>query len=168
MALKQLVTLAVILVAQAGTAHSASSLRGELEQRYAVMMTAIESKDEAAIRSILADGFVNVDVDGNALNEAQMIKRLPAIPNDPNRQLQITILSVHGDKRAAIVKQRSVTTTKVNDSDGSQKAAKVSAVSKDNWVNENGSWRLLRTVMLAVDGTVDGKAVVHKRNPTPR
>lgn len=168
MALKHLVTLAAILVAQAATAHPASSLRGQLEQRYAAMKTAVENKDETAIRSILADGFVDVDVDGKVSNEAQTIKRLPALPNDPNHQSQITILSVRGDEHAAIVKQSSVTTTKVKDSDGSEKAARLSATSMDNWVNENGSWRLLRTVMLALDGTVDGKIVVHKSNPAAR
>jgi hypothetical protein len=168
MALKQLVTSAAIVIAQAAIAHSASGLRAGLEQRYAVMKIAIESKDETVIRSILADGFVNVDVDGNVLNEAQMIKRRPAIPNDPNRQSRIIILSVRGDEHAAIVKQTSVTTTKIKDSDGSEKTARVSAVSKDDWVNEDGSWRLLRTVMLAVDGTVDGKTVVHKNNLTAR
>jgi hypothetical protein len=168
MGCKQVVTLAAMLIAQAVSAQSPSNLRSQLEGRYAAMRSAIESKDEAAIHSILADGVVNVDVDGNALNEAQMMKRLPDLPNDAVRQSHVTILSVRGDERAAVVKQRSVTSRNVKDSDGSEKRAVVSAVSRDNWLNENGSWRLARTVTLTLDARVDGKTLVHKRNPTAK
>jgi ketosteroid isomerase-like protein len=166
MALKHLLTLAVVLVAQVASAESASSLRGQLERRYAVLKTAFQSKDEAAIRSVLADGFVDVDVTGKSHNAAEMMKGLLAIPDDPNRELQITILSVSGDGRTAVVKQRSDTTTKLKDTDASEKPARASAFSTDNWVSNNGSWRLARTVMTRVDGTIDGKLIVHKRNPT--
>ena len=168
MAFKQLLTLAAVLIAQAGDAQSNSILRHQLEDRYADLMTALESKDEAAVRSLLAEGFVGVDVSGESPNVAQMMKGLLAFPNDANRQWKVTILSVRGDERAAVVKQRYDMTTKLKDTDGSEKPAAVLTLSTDNWVNENGSWRLARTVMHQLDATVDGKTVVHKTNSTTK
>lgn len=166
MAFKQLATLAA-LIALTGNAESGSGPRYHFENRYAALKVAIESKDETAIRSVLADGFVSVDIDGKSMDAAQMMKGLQTLPDDPNRQSHTTILSVRGDEHAAVVRQRYDMTTKIKESDGSEHPATISTVSTDNWVNENGSWRVVRTVTNQLDWTVDGKTVAHKMNPLP-
>jgi ketosteroid isomerase-like protein len=163
MALKHFAMFAAALLVQAGTAQSGSSLQRQLEARYTALEAAMESKDEPAIRSVLADGLVAVDVDGKPQDVGQMLKMFLAFPNDPNRRLQTTILSVRGDERTAIVKHRSDMTTKLRDTDGSEKSATTSAVSTDTWLRQNGSWRLARTVMNDFVATVNGKTV-HKTN----
>jgi uncharacterized protein DUF4440 len=167
MAFKQLVTFAAALIALGGNAVSGSVPGYHFEDRYAALKVAMERKDETAIRSVLADGFVSVGIDGKSLDAAQMMKEVLALPNDPNRQSHTTILSVRGDEHAAVVKQRYDMTTKVKDSDGSEKSATISTVSTDNWINVNGSWRVVRTVTNQLDATVDGKSVAHKMNPMP-
>lgn len=167
MAFKQLVTLTAALVALTGNVEPGSGSRYHFEDRYAALKVAIESRDETAIRSVLADGFVSVDIDGKSLNAAQMMKGLQTIPDDPNRQSHTTILSVRGDEHAAVVRRRYEMTTKVKDRDGSEHFATISTVSTDNWVNENGSWRVVRTVTNQLDATVDGKTVAHKMKPMP-
>jgi hypothetical protein len=168
MALQQLLMFGAAFVAQAGSTDSNSSLRANFEGRYAALKAAMASKDEKAIRSLLAAGFVSVDADGKSEDAAHMIKEVLALPADPNRQSQTTILSVKGDERAAVVTQRYDMTKTVQAPDGSEKAIALATISTDKWVNENGSWRIARTATTQLDYTVDGVTVAHKEKATTK
>ena len=166
MALQKLVLLgAVFLSAPAMCQDAGGSLRAELTGRYAAMKTAMASKDEHAIRSLLADGFVSVDVGGDSENATDMIGEVLALPRDPSRQSKTTIVSVTGDGRTAVVKQRFNMTKKVTAPDGTQKSAELSTLSTDEWVKDKGTWRIISTATKQLRYSVDGVILANRTSP---
>jgi hypothetical protein len=155
---------AAFLAAPAAGPASGNVLRGELAARYAAMKTAMANKDEAAIRSLLADGFVSVDVGGKSEDAADMVRDVLALPADPGRHSQTTIVSVKVDGRTALVEQRYEMTRKTTAPDGTEKSTALSTLSTDTWINDHGAWRIARTVTRKLDYTVDGRTIAHREN----
>jgi hypothetical protein len=135
---KLLVVMAVLLSASAAGQDKGSTLRAELTARYADMKLAMANKNESAIRPLLADGFVSVDASGNHEATSDMIKEVLALPPDPTRQSQTTILSLSRAGDVVIVEQRYDMTKKAKAADGTEKSLALSAL------------------------------VLHKVNPTPK
>ncbi len=160
-----LVLTAMLITAPAAAQDDASRLNGELSARYADMKAAMAGKDESAIRSLLAPGFVSVDVGGKSENIADMIKDVVALPPDPSRQSHTTILSVNRAGDTAVVEQRYEMTKKAESVDGTERSVALTTLSKDKWINDKGVWRIARTVTEQLDYSVDGVTVLHRVNP---
>jgi hypothetical protein len=166
MAFEHLWMMVAAFVAQ--DARPSPSLQAKFESRYAAMKTAMGNKDAAALRSMLGPGFMSVDATGKTEDAAHMLKEVLALPADPSRQSRTTILSITGDDHVAVVKQRYEMTKTAIAPDGSEKSVALSTLSTDKWVNQNGSWRIVRTVTNQLDYTVDGVTVAHQVNRTHR
>jgi hypothetical protein len=164
---KFLLVAAAIMVMTACNQHPAS-LRDALEARYAALQTAMSNKDEGAIRALLADGFVSVDVRGNSEGAADVIKEVLALPANPTRHSQTTIVSVQGDDRFANVEQRFQLTQQTAGDDGVAHSVAVTTISRDRWVNDHGTWRIARTATQKFDYAMDGVTVDHRENPAAR
>jgi hypothetical protein len=167
MALRKLLPLVGIMAASGCNQHS-ESLRDVLDSRYAALKTAMSSKDEGAIRGVLADGFVSVDVRGSSEGAADVIKEVLALPANPTRHSQTTIVSVKGDDRSATVEQRFAMTQQATGDDGVAHSVGVSTLSRDRWVNDHGTWRIARTATEKFDYAMDGVTVDHRENPSAR
>jgi ketosteroid isomerase-like protein len=142
----------------AGDAH----LREVLAGRYAAMKSAMAAKDEAAIRALLTNDFVSVDVNGNSQGADAMIKDVLALPPDPSRHSETTIESIRASGNTAVVEQRYHMTKETAAADGTKKAADLKTLSTDTWVDNQGVWRIAKTVTKQIDYVVDGITVAHK------
>ncbi|MEP7131314.1 MAG: nuclear transport factor 2 family protein [Sphingomicrobium sp.] len=155
-------------MAASGCDQHPASLRDALDSRYAALQTAMSSKDEGAIRAVLADGFVSVGVRGNSEGAADVIKEVLALPANPTRHSKTTIVSVKGDDRSATVEQNSAMTQQTAGDDGVAHSVRVSTLSRDRWVNDHGTWRIARTATEKFDYAMDGVTVDHRENSAVR
>ena len=166
--LKLMLLTAALLASSAACQQSDAALRDELAGRYAAMKLAMANKDEKAIRALLADGFVSVDVSGKSEDATGVVGEVLALPTDPNRQSKTTIVSARTDGPTATVEQRYEMTTTKQGPDGDQKSVALSTLSSDTWVQDHGAWRIARTVTKELDYSVDGVTVAHKENPAAK
>jgi Domain of unknown function (DUF4440) len=150
------------LAAQANDAQ----LRPLLESRYAAVKTAMASRNEAAIRALLAPGFVSVDVNGNSKTADQMVKEVAALPQDPNKKSETTLTSVtrNGDF-ATIVQQYHMTTTRTPANASAPETIDLLTTSTDTWRLIDGAWLFERTETNDLQYTINGTVVAHKSRP---
>jgi len=130
------------------------------------MKTAMASRNETAIRALLAPGFVSVDVNGNSATADQMIKEVAAVPQDPNKKSETTLTSVtrNGDF-ATVVQQHHMTTTRAPANSSAPDIIDLLTTSTDTWRLINGAWLIERTETNDLQYTMNGKVVAHKSRP---
>src|ERR1700690_665484 len=87
-------------------ATSDASLRPVFEGRYAAMKSAMAARDGKAISELLAPDFVSEDASGQKDNADSMIQGLVALPKDPLKVSNTTILSIKVNGDGALVDQR--------------------------------------------------------------
>ena len=167
MNIKYLLTISVsaFLSFSAGTLANAADqndLEKQFQPLYANLKSAMADHDSNAISALLAPEFVSVDVDGNTTSAKQMIEEISALPKDPNKKSETTVLSVKVESDIAHVEQKyHMTTTKLG-SDGTNEQRELTAVSMDDWKRIEQGWNLLKTETTAIDYMINGKLVVHK------
>jgi hypothetical protein len=160
----RIAAMLVFLFASAVAAETSDSqLRQLFESRYAAMKAAMASRDEAALRALLAPGFVSIDVDGNSESADQMVKQVAALPQDPNKKSEttITLITTTGDV-TTVVQQYHMTTTRTSVNASAPQAVDVLATSTDTWRLLGGAWLIERTETNELQLTVNGNVVVHK------
>jgi uncharacterized protein DUF4440 len=162
-------TVATIVLLFASTLAAQTNdaqLRLLLESRYATMKTAMASRNEAAIRALLAPGFVSVDVNGNSKTVDQMIKEIAALPQDPKKKSETTLTSVtRNDDFAIVVQQYHMTTTRTPVNGSAPETIDLLTTSTDTWRLINGAWLIERTETNDLQYTINGTVVVHKSRP---
>lgn len=122
----------------------------------------MHSRDRAAIRAILANGFESVDVQGKATDADTMIEQALAVPDDPNRKAQTTVLAVRIEGSDAFVKQHySMTTTRTGPG-AIAHVVELDTFSDDVWTKSNSAWVLKQTTTLTVSLKRDGQVVWNK------
>lgn len=126
------------------------------------MKAAMGARDSKAVAALLAPTFVSIDVSGQSENAAQMIQEVAALPKDPNKVSTTTLLSVKPDSNSAVVEQRYDMKTTKTGPDGTKRNIELVTLSRDTWVNSNGTWFMEKTETEQLDYYVDGKRVAHK------
>jgi len=139
-----------------------NKLRSILEGRYAAMKSAMANRDAKEVAALLAPDFVSVDVSGSEKGAGQMIESLKAVPADPDKVSNTTLLSVESRAGKAVVKQRYEMKTVKVAGDGAKHQIELTTLSTDVWVSDNGTWLIQRTATDQMDYFVDGKPLVHK------
>jgi hypothetical protein len=141
-------------------------LKMVLESRYAAMKVAMGDRDAAAIRSLLAPGFVSVDVNGATVNADQMVTEIAALPKDPNKKSETTLTSVTRDgDTATVAQQYHMTTTRTRPNEPAPAQIDLLTTSTDTWRLVKGTWLLERTETIDLQYTVNGQVVAHKSRP---
>jgi ketosteroid isomerase-like protein len=149
-------------VAEMGDAQ----LREVLQQRYAAMKSAMATRDAKAIAALLAPDFESVDVNGKTETADQMVQQVVALPQDPDKTSDTTIVSVaRSGTKATVVQRYHMTTTKTGPAAADSHTIDLLATSTDTWLDANGVWLLQRTVTDQLDYSIDGKVVAHKERP---
>jgi len=139
-----------------------NELRPILEGRYAAMKSAMANRDAKAIATLLAPDFVSIDVSGKETTGDQMIESLKALPVNPNRVSNTTLLSIEPSGNKAVVKQRYNIKTVRAATDGAKQEVELTTLSTDVWILKGEIWVLQRTVTDQMDALVDGKPMVHR------
>jgi Domain of unknown function (DUF4440) len=137
-------------------------LRPILEGRYAAMKSAMANRDAKQIATLLAPGFVSIDVSGKETTGDQMIESLKALPVNPDRVSNTTLLSIESSGDKAVVKQRYNMKTVRAGADGAKQEVELATLSTDVWILSRGTWVLQQTVTDQMDAVVDGKPIVHR------
>jgi len=143
-------------------AWSQPDLKATLDARYAAMKAAMAAHDHAALSALLAPGFTSIDVSGNVETANNMIADVDALKPDPNKTSVTTLLSVKASGDKAMVDQRYEMHTVKAGANGASQRIELVTLSADMWVNQDGGWRLGRTVTKELSYSVDGKVVAHK------
>jgi ketosteroid isomerase-like protein len=156
-----------LIIAGAGRISAADTVAGPLqsviEGRYAAMKTAMADRDAKAVASFLAPDFLSEDLSGKTETASQMIEQLGAMPKDPGRVSDTTVLSVQVAGDIATVEQRyHMTTTKVGPDGATKQAVELVTLSTDTWIKSGEAWLLRRTVTKQVDYKIDGRLIAHK------
>jgi Domain of unknown function (DUF4440) len=139
-----------------------SSLRSILETQYAVMKSAMTAKDEQGIRALLSPDFVSTDVSGKQEGAAQMILEVKTLPADPQRVSATRLEKITETIDGAQIEQRYEVKTKKSSPDGTLHDIELITLSTDNWINDNGAWRLRSTTTHQMDFFVDDRNVLHR------
>ncbi len=159
--------LAIALLVMTGLATGAAAatdgdLKPVLQARYATMKAAMAAHDGKAISALLAPDFVSVEVSGQTVTGAQMISGVAALPPDPNKVSQTTLLSVTANGNTATVDQRYDMKTVKTGTDGVTKNIELVTLSTDTWIKSGGAWLIQRSVTKQIDYFVNGISVAHK------
>jgi len=141
---------------------SDESLKVALQARYDAMKSAMAAHDEAAVASILAQGFTSVDVLGQVEGGPQMIAEVNALKPDPNRVSKTTLLTVAPAPGKVTVEQRYDMKTTKTGADGVAHKIELITLSTDTWVTSAGVWLMERTVTNELSYFNDGNLVAHK------
>ncbi len=148
-----------------GQANSDDPLRPVSEGRYAAMKLAMAAHDGKAISEILAPDFISEDASGQRENADTMIQEVLALPKDPLKVSNTTILAIKVNAESATVDQRyDMKTTKAGP-DGNKRDVELVAVSTDTWIKSKDTWLLQRTVTNQMDYSANGKLLIHKVHP---
>jgi hypothetical protein len=94
-----------------------------------------------------------------------MIQGVIALPKDPLKVSNTTILSVKVNEASATVDQRYDMKTTKTGPDGDKRDVELISVSTDTWIKSQDAWLLQRTVTNQMDYSVNGKLLVHKVHP---
>ncbi len=148
-----------------GQANSDDPSRPVFEGRYAAMKSAMAARDAKAISEILAPDFISEDASGQKENADTMIQGVLALPKDPLKVSNTTILSIKVNAESATVDQRyDMKTTKAGP-DGNKRDVELITVSTDTWIKSKDTWLLQRTVTNQMDYSANGKLLIHKVHP---
>ncbi len=148
-----------------GQTNGDDSLRPVFEGRYAAMKAAMAARDGKAISEILAPDFISEDASGQKESADTMIQQVLALPKDPLKVSNTTILSIKASADSANVDQRyDMKTTKAGP-DGNKRDVELITVSTDTWIKSKDTWLLQRTVTSQMDYSANGKLLVHKVHP---
>src|SRR5258708_27181740 len=154
-----LICFSVILGIAAAQAAD-NKLRTVLAGRYAAMKSAMSNLDAKEVAALIAPNFVSIDVSGDEKTGDQMIESVKALPVDPNKVSNTTLLSIESSGNKAVVKQRyDMKTVKVA-ADGAKHQVELTTLSTDVWILTRATWLMQRTVTDQMDYFVDDKPVV--------
>ena len=132
------------------------------------MKSAMANRDAKEVAALLAPNFVSIDVSGDEKTGDQMIESVKALPVNPNRVSNTTLVSIESSGNKAVVKQRYDMKTVRVAADGAKQEVELTTLSTDVWILTHGTWFLQQTVTDQMDALVDGKSMVHKvRNSDP-
>ncbi len=132
------------------------------------MKSAMANRDAKEVAALLAANFVSIDVSGDEKTGDQMIESVKALPVNPNRISNTTLVSIESSGNKAVVKQRYDMKTVRVAADGAKQEVELTTLSTDVWILTRGTWFLQQTVTDQMDALVDGKSMVHKvRNSDP-
>lgn len=148
-----------------GQANTGDPLRPVFEGRYAAMKSAMAARDGKAISAILASDFVSEDASGQKENADTMIQEVLALPKDPLKVSNTTILTIKVNDESASVDQRYDMKTTKTGSDGTKRDVELITVSTDTWIKPKDTWLLQRTVTNQMDYSANGKLLIHKVHP---
>ncbi len=126
------------------------------------MKSAMANRDAKEVAALLAPNFVSIDVSGDEKTGDQMIESVKALPVNPNRVSNTTLVSIESSGNKAVVKQRYDMKTVRVAADGAKQEVELTTLSTDVWILTGGTWFLQRTVTDQMDALVDGKSMVHK------
>jgi hypothetical protein len=138
------------------------ALRTILEGRYAAMKSAMANRDAKETATLLAPDFVSIDVSGKETSGAQVIESLKALPVNPDRVSNTTLLSIEPSGNKAVVKQRYNMKTVRALPDGAKQEVELTTLSTDVWILTAGTWVLQQTATDQMDALIDGKPMVHR------
>jgi hypothetical protein len=94
-----------------------------------------------------------------------MIQEVLALPQDPLKVSNTTILSIKVNAESATVDQRyDMKTTKAGP-DGNKRDVELVAVSTDIWIRSKDTWLLQKTVTNQMNYSANGKLLIHKVHP---
>jgi hypothetical protein len=94
-----------------------------------------------------------------------MLQDVVALPKDPLKLTNTTILSIKVHEDSAILNQRYDMKTTKTGPDGSKRDVDLISVSTDTWIKSKDTWLLRKTVTNQMDYFVNGKPLVHKVHP---
>jgi hypothetical protein len=121
----------------------------------------MDSRQEAAISSLLTANFQSVDVQGHVTNEKAMIDELKQTPLDPNRQRVTTVNSAQVEGNSALVVQSYRSSFQTKGTDGAMHQIDLNTRSDDTWIKSGDRWLLQTTSTRAMTVVRDGSVLVN-------
>src|SRR5450755_530956 len=103
-------------------------LRAVFEGRYAAMKSAMAARDGKAVSEILAPDFISEDTSGQTENADTMVQEVVALPKDPLKVSNTTILSIKVNENSATVDQHYDMKTTKTGPDGNKRDVELIAV----------------------------------------
>lgn len=144
--------------------------KSEIEARYEQLRDAMDSREGARIKPLLAPDFVRTDLGNNVMSADELIAGLAKIPVDPDRKSETTLQSVTVDGNTAEVVQEQVASDTREGRDGKVHVFGTKSLSHDTWVQGDGGWLLKATQAQSTAITRDGVTIrtIRKGDPEPQ
>ena len=130
-----------------------------IEARYALLKTALDTREPDQIKPYLTPDFAEIGLDGKKQSADEMIDRLAMIPVDPSRKATLTIESVTEEGDTAQVMSREATSGSREGRDGQTHTFALSRLSNDTWVKSDKGWLLKSTEAEVMTMSRDGQVM---------
>ena len=134
-----------------------STVRAQIEARYAAIIKAELKNDWSALEAILAPDYRSIDIDGTGISRATEIAQGKEQPSDGDEHDKITLLSLKVEGDRAYVEQRLEARFSLTGDDGKRHRYIVVSLSSDIWRRSGTEWVCVQTVTNETGIVVDGK-----------
>jgi Domain of unknown function (DUF4440) len=138
----------------------------EFEARYLAFHKAVVTRNRASLEAMMDPTFVSIELTDKTKNRAQVIDEIVAMPIDPNRMAETTVLAVVVSKHIADVVQRYHLKFEKKDGSGVKHRITMDATSSDQWKQMDGNWILLKSRTDEIELKKDGVRAVYKKRPS--
>lgn len=156
-----LLALALLLTTASPGFARVTTVRGDIEARYAAILTAAKSKHWDDLRNILAPDYRSLDLDGEGISRDTEIAQDKEAPEVGNERSRIEILSLKLDGDRVEVEQAFSSRFTQQGDDGQTHRVMLVALSSDIWRKSDGVWLCVQTVTNQSFITVDGLPASH-------
>jgi hypothetical protein len=113
---------------------------------------------------MLTPDFDGEDVAGKPRSAGKLLEEIGALPEDGNRKLDSTVVSLTLDGATAHVVQRLLVTT-TKSLLGKKLTFELAATSDDTWTQTAGTWRLSKSMTRRMQYSANGSVLSLKTNP---
>ncbi|MDP3908385.1 nuclear transport factor 2 family protein [Novosphingobium sp.] len=131
------------------------------QARYTELRTALQAKDTATARAILAPGYELTDIRGEVQNADAMLERTGRMPGGASPSFATEVLAATVNGPLATVEQKlSAGMTRP----GSDAKMELEVTSTDTWVRQGETWLLWRSKQTEMIVKRDGEVMFSQKN----
>ena len=160
-------TLALLLCAMCLTAYGADdplATPATFAGLYARFNAAMNAKNTNDVSAMLAPGFHGEDVAGKPRGARKLLDEISELPDDANRKVDSTVVSLTLEGASAQVVQRLLVTT-TKSLLGKKLTFELVALSDDTWTQTASGWQLLKSTTRRMEYSANGSVISQKTNP---
>jgi hypothetical protein len=160
-------TLTLVLLTLCASARAAddpAAARATFTGLYAKFNAAMNTRNTTEVGAMLAPGFHGEDVGGKARSAKKLLDEIGALPDDPNRKADSTVVSATLDGETAQVAQRLLVTSSKSVF-GKKILLELVSDSDDTWTRSGSAWKLLKSTTRKMAYSANGSVISEKTNP---
>jgi hypothetical protein len=148
----------------AGAADDPMATSATFTALYARFNAAMNVRNTGEVGAMLAPGFHGEDIAGKPRSSKKLLEEISELPDDANRKVDSSVVSLTLEGATAQVVQRLLVTT-TKSLLGKKLAFELVALSDDTWTQTGSGWQLLKSTTRRMEYSANGSVISQKTNP---